>query len=256
MLAEERKNLIEEKINQTGVVKVSELSKYLKATEATIRRDLEELQLENKLKRTHGGAISINPVNENHMPAQDQIKCLKEKQAIAQKAYEYINDFDTILFDGSSTVLELCKLVAKGDKKGIIVVTNSLGVANVLSNKKDITVITIGGEMRYAINSTVGQFAERVVKDLRVEKTFMGVNGIDASYGYSITFFEEASLKKLMLKNAKETFVLADHTKFGETYLAKVADFNGGVHNLVTDKLVKDFDYEFIKENVNLIVAG
>lgn len=256
MLAEERKNVIVEIINKKGAVKVSDLSKQLNTTDATVRRDLEELQKERKIRRTHGGAVSLNPASPDFVKNDTVVKCLDEKKEIAKKAYEFINDNDTILFDGSSTVLELCKLVAYGNKKGIIIVTNSLGVTNVLSKKKDITVINIGGEMRYAINSTVGQFAERVIQDLRVDKTFLGVNGVDAEYGFSITFFEEASLKKLMLHNARQRFILADHTKFGETYLAKVADIKGEVEYLITDSLLEDYDYSGFKEYMNLVFVG
>ena len=152
-------------------------------------------------------------------------------------------------------MLELSRLLAAGDKKGIIVLTNALSVVNVLATKKDITVIHLGGEVKYHLNSTVGKMTEERIRDVRVDKTFLGINGVDAEYGYSITSFEEAAVKKEMIRSAKQTFVLADHSKFGATYLAKVADVEGEIDYLITDEPVEDFDYAQMEDKVHIVYA-
>lgn len=255
MLAEERKKIICEVVNKKKAVRVSELSKRLSITEATVRRDLDELQNEKKLRRTHGGAVALYPAGLPFVISELAVENIEAKRKIAQKAYEHIDDYDTILVDGSSTVLELSKLLAAGEKKGVIVLTNALSVVNTLSMKKDITVINIGGEVRYNINSTVGEMAVSAIRNLRVDKTFLGVNGIDLEYGFSITNFDEAALKKEMIKSAKQSFVLADHSKFGATYLAKVAEIVGDVDFLITEEKIEDFDYQELEEHLYLISA-
>lgn len=255
MLAEERKKIICDIVNKKKAVRVSDLSKRLNITEATVRRDLDELQSEKKLRRTHGGAVALYPAGIDYVISELAVEHIEEKREIAKKAYEFIDDYDSILMDGASTVLELSKLLASGSKKDIIVLTNALSVVNVLSIKKDITVMHVGGEVRYNLNSTVGKMAERMIRDLRVDKTFLGVNGIDLEYGYSITNFDEAALKREMIKSAKQTFVLADHSKFGATYLAKIAEAVGEVDFLVTDERIEEFDYAQMAEYVHLVVA-
>ena len=180
MLAEERKKVICEIVNRKKAVRVSELSKRLNITEATVRRDLDELQNEKKLRRTHGGAVALYPAGIEYVISELAVEHIEEKRRIARKAYEFIDDHDAVLFDGASTVLELSRLLAAGDKKGIIVLTNALSVVNVLATKKDITVIHLGGEVKYHLNSTVGKMTEERIRDVRVDKTFLGINGVDA----------------------------------------------------------------------------
>lgn len=252
MLAEERKKLICEIVNKNKAVKVSDLSRRLSVTEATVRRDLDELQNEKKLRRTHGGAVALYPAGFEYVISELAVEHIEEKRGIAQKAYEYIDDYDTVLFDGASTVLELCRLLASGDKKGVMVLTNALSVVNVLANKDDISVIHLGGKVKYYLNSTVGKMTEKMIRDIRVDKTFLGVNGIDLEFGYSITNFDEAAVKKEMIRSAKQSFVLADHSKFGATYLAKVADIEGEIDFLITDEQVEGFDYAQLAEKVHI----
>ena len=258
MLAEERKKIICEIVNRKKAIRVAELSQRLNITEATVRRDLDELQKEHKLRRTHGGAVAlytagiagtINTLAGEH---------LAEKRRIAEKAYEYVYDFDTVLFDGSSTVLELAYQLARRNRKGVTVLTNSINVVNVLADKAskgEIKVIQIGGQVKYHLNSTVGELAVRTVHDVRVDKTFMGVNGIDVEYGYSIANMEEAMVKKEMIHSAKQTFVLADNSKFGKSYLAKITGPEGEIDYLITDSKTDDFDYQQMEEMVHMVYA-
>lgn len=256
MLAEERKKIICEMVNKKKSVRVADLSKQLGITEATVRRDLDELQNEKKLRRTHGGALPMYPAAINYVISELAVVRIEEKQKIAGAAYNFIDDNDTIMCDGASTVLELVKLIATGDKRGITVLSNAFGLVNILKDRKDITLMHIGGEVRHHINSTVGKIAEKTIRNLRVDKTFIGINGIDLEYGYSITNFDEAGVKREMIKSAKQSFILADHSKFGDTYLAKVADSEGEVDFLITDQRAENFDYSQMEDKVQIIYAA
>jgi len=258
MLAEERKKIICDIVNRKKAVRVAELSQRLNITEATIRRDLDELQKDHKLRRTHGGAVALYTAGIGGTINNLAIQNIIEKRKIAEKAFEYVYDFDTVLFDGSTTVLELACLLGNRGRKGVTVLTNSLNVVNVLSekaNRGEIKVIQIGGEVKCHLNSTVGELAVQAIRNLRVDKTFMGVNGIDIEYGYSIANMEESMVKKEMIHSAKQTFVLADNTKFGKSYLAKVTGTEGEIDYLITDSKTEDFDYEKMEEMVHIIYA-
>ena len=255
MLAEERKKYICDILSRKKAVRVAELSKQLGITEATVRKDLDELQGEKKLRRTHGGAIPFYSAAVNYMMSDLLIVHIEEKQSIAKEAYKFIDDNDTVMCDGSTTVLELAKLLVKDEKKGLTILTNSVNMVNLLKDCKDITLIQIGGEFRSHNNSTMGKISERTIRDLRVDKSFIGLNGVALGYGYSVTNFDDAAVKREMLKAAKQSFVLADNSKFGDSYLAKVADDEGEVDFLITDKKNETFDYVAMEDKVQIVYA-
>ena len=160
-----------------------------------------------------------------------------------------------MLLDASSTVQELCKLIVKGDKKKITIVTNSFNVVSICKSNSNISVIHIGGILERELDSSIGSISENILRNIRVDKVFLGVNGIHSNFGYSITNLQEAAVKTEMIKCARQVFVIADHTKFGDTYLAKIADFKNVVDYLITDTRIKNFDYSLYEENTNLIIA-
>jgi len=255
MLAEERKNLIIEIVNRKHIVKVADLSKALNTTEATVRRDLDELERRKKVRRVHGGAISLKPTSKILSNDELSILCQDEKKRIAKKAYTFIDDNDALLLDASTTALELAKLIADGDKKHISVLSNSFHVVSILANKKDIHVIHTGGHVSYNMYYSIGVITEKMIRNLRVDKCFLGTNGIDETYGYSVPTFEDASVKGSMLRASKQRFILADHTKFCESYVGKFAEFIGDVDYLITDTIPLNIDIEVLNASVNLIIA-
>ncbi len=239
MFAEERKAKIMEMIEREQVVKVAELSKMFNTTEATIRRDLDELQSRNMLRRIHGGAIVVNQKSRDMRYSDLSVLHIEEKRRIAQKAIEYICDEDTLLFDASTTVYELARLILESNLKNIFIVTNSFNLVNLFAGSEH-RVVHTGGELSSNMYYAVGTITERMMQDVRTDKCFVGANGIDFSYGYSVPTFEDASVKKLMIRASRESFVLADHTKFGETYMAKFADYGNGIDYLITDLLPEE----------------
>lgn len=255
MLAEERKRAIRDLVNSHGIVTVAELSKQLNTTEATIRRDLDDLEKQLKIRRVYGGAVSIKSTSRSLSNNELSTLCLAEKKQIAQRAYDFIEENDAILLDASTTVLELTKLIAEGDKRHLSILTNSFYAVDILKQKKDISVIHLGGQVNYSMNYAVGPITESMIRDIRVEKCFIGTNGIDESYGYSVPTFEDACVKKSMLKASKQKFVLADHTKFGDAYVGKFANFTGDINYLITDLLPNNIDIEVINASVKLIIA-
>jgi len=255
MFAEERQQKIYDMICERRSIKVSELSSLMKISEVTIRRDLEELHNQNLILRTHGGAIAKYSVA-NEISAMELIsshKCVNEKRMISELAYTHVKDNDTILTDSSSTVYELIKLIATGKKKNLLIVTTSLLTVNVLSACSDIKVIMIGGEVNYRHNNMEGHITKEIIKSLRADKCFIGVNGIDEKFGYSTPRFEDAEVKSLIIESSIQSFLLADNTKFGKTYLARI---NEECDYLITDRRLQGYDYDWLTERTDLLFAA
>ena len=243
MLAEERKRKIIDIIEKNHIVKVSDLSKRFQTTEATIRRDLEMLQGQGKVRRIHGGAVFTNPVTKDASYSELSTLRIGEKKQIARLASSFVHEGDTLLMDGSTTVYELAKLLVESSLTGISVITNSFHLMGLFVDSS-IRAIHTGGELFSGMNYATGTITEQMLQGIRVDKCFMGANGIEPSYGYSVPSFGDASVKKYMLRASRVSFVLADHTKFAESYMAKFAGFDGEINYLITDSLPEGISME------------
>lgn len=258
MLAAERKNFIMEQITKNKIVKVVELSQKLNTTEVTIRRDLEELQNQKKVHRVYGGAIAVSSAAKLDSKTELLVRCIEEKKKIALTAYDYVDDQDAIILDASTTVLELAKLISKGEKRNISVITNSFDVVSVFlqaSQRPDLNVFHTGGQLLSNMNSGIGTITMSTLENIRADKCFLGVNGIHVDFGYSCPAFEDAAVKKCMLKSAKQRFILADHTKMSEMYMGKFADISGDIDYLIMDKAPGKNEQDFLSKCTNLILS-
>jgi DeoR family fructose operon transcriptional repressor len=235
MLLEQRKQDILRLLKENNIVKVADLSKTYNASEVTIRKDLSALEKEGRLKRTHGGAMVFS--NAAYEPAMDLLEKenVEEKKRIALKSYEFIDDNDAIILDSSSTVRELAKLLTSSNKKGLTILTNSIRTAEVLLNNDNIEVIIIGGSIRRNSSATIGQIAVNTIKNIKVDKAFIGVNGIDIEYGFSTPIFAVSEVKQASIQAANQVYILSDKSKFHKTSLAKICEIND-VDFLITDK--------------------
>ena len=255
MFPEERQKKIIGILDEQKSVRVAELSKMLETSEVTIRRDLEELDKQNKLIRIHGGAMSAYSVGKAISAPEliSNAKCIEEKRAISKLAYEYIDDYDTILMDSSSTVYELVKLIAAGTKRNLIIVTTSPLAVTALKDKGDnCKVIMLGGKFNYTHNTVEGYMAACLIKDMRADKCFFGINGIDESFGYSTPRPVDAEMKTLMAASSVHSFMLADSTKFGKSYFAKV---NVEVDYIITDARLERVSYSWLEGKTTLLFA-
>lgn len=255
MFPEERQQKIYDLVCERKSVKVTELSSLLRTSEVTIRRDLEELHNQSKVQRTHGGAIALYSVA-NEVSAQELIsggKCVEEKRRIAVCAYGFVGDGDTIFADSSSTVHELVKLIAQGKRTNLLVITSSLLTVNTLAGCPNAKVIMLGGEVNYRHGNMEGHLTKMVIRSLRADKCFLGINGIDETFGYSTPRFPDAEAKSLILESSIQSFILADNTKFNKTYLARLT---AGCDTVITDRRLVGYDYGWLEERVSLVFAG
>ena len=229
MLKTERKQLILEELNQHHVVSLEKLVSLLETSESTVRRDLDELEAENKLRRVHGGAELPHSLQEEETIQEKSVKNLQEKKLIAQKASSLIKEKDVIFVDAGSTTAFLIKEL---EQKDITVVTNSIHHAVQLVDKQIPTVI-IGGGVKMTTDASIGGVALNQINQLHFDRAFIGMNGVDEGY-YTTPDMEEGAVKRAILENAKQTYVLADSSKVGQSCFAKVAPIKRAV--VITSK--------------------
>lgn len=236
MLVAERYEKIVQLVNERGSIRVSELSELCQVTEETIRRDLDRLEMAGRLRRSHGGAVSIKdqPQQPEIPYAVREITHADEKRRIAEEAVKRIMPKDRILLDASSTAWYMA---ANMPDIPLTVLTNSIKVATELASKERIEVISTGGILAQRSLSFVGPLAERSLDAYHVDKAFLSCKGLHLERGISESNELQARIKNRMVGMADQVILLADSSKFGVqafTHVAELADIDA----IITDKRI------------------
>jgi DeoR/GlpR family transcriptional regulator of sugar metabolism len=232
MMAVERQRQIAALVNERGSLRVAEISQIFDVTQETARRDLDLLEQEGKLKRSHGGAIRMQDDDGTDIPYLEREGThVKEKMAIAEKAARMIEPGDRITLDASSTAWFLARALPDVP---LTVLTNSVRVIQELAGKERIQVISTGGILRSTSLSLVGPLAEETLAKYHVNKAFVSCKGVHPVHGVSESNELQAMVKRTMVDIADERILLVDHSKLG------VRDFTHAfpierIHRLVTD---------------------
>lgn len=232
MNKEERHKLILENLIRNESVTVSDLSLLLDVSQVTIRKDLTELEKANKLYRSNGKAVLINPYVNNRPVAEKEKLARYEKELIGREGASLITKNDSIIIASGSTVLVFARCLKPVCRLNVI--TASLMVSEYLCSIEDIDVIQLGGQLRHSSLSVVGRYAESQLEEFCCSKLYMGVDGIDLDFGLTTTDMREADLNKAMMKAAQKTIVLADSSKFRRRGFNKIANITD-VDTIITD---------------------
>jgi len=237
MLAAERQEFIVRVVNERGSARVSELAELCGVTEETIRRDLDRLEEAGRLRRSHGGAVSVRDADLSGGPQEipyyeREITHAEEKRRIAEEAVKHIRPGERILLDGSSTAWYVARILPD---MPLTVLTNSVKAAAELGSKERIEVLSTGGLMSHRSLSFVGPLAERALDDFHVEKAFLSCKGIHPERGISESTGLQAQIKRKMAEIADHVFLLADASKFGVQAFARALDL-GAVNTIITDR--------------------
>ena len=237
VLAPQRRERIRNLIRE-GVARVEDLRKSLKVSVATIRRDLEVLEEQGKVRRVHGGAVSTESRLEESVFDDKTSQLSKEKLRIAEKAYEMIEKEESIFIDGGSTTLFLARMLR--DRNDLTVVTNSLRAASELAEMGPRVILT-GGELRRISQTMVGPLTSAVLGQVRVDKAFMGTMGFCLTNGLTTTDPNEAYVKNLVAEHANQVILLADSSKAEKVCFARVSDWDKVDSLISDDKLPQSF---------------
>lgn len=233
MLKSSRQDQIRQLVNTNGHVTVQELNQILDVSEATIRRDLDELSREGQLHRTHGGAVKVERASREPPIMFRQREFAAEKQRIGRLAADMVDEGHTIFLGSGTTVHEIARnLRCMSD---LTVITNAINVVNELADCEGVELVVIGGMLRQSELSMVGHIAEAALKELRADKVFMGMRGIHPQYEFTGDFLPEATTDRAILGIAPCNIIVADHSKLGQVstvYLAPIT----AAHILITGK--------------------
>jgi DeoR/GlpR family transcriptional regulator of sugar metabolism len=246
----QRRHAILALLNEQGEVVVDALAQHFATSEVTIRKDLAELEKNGLLLRRYGGAVPM-PQELIGEPAQP---ISRHKQAIARAAVGLIREHARIIIDSGSTTAAMIRQL--GHKPGLVVMTNSLNVANALREiEHEPVLLMTGGTWDPHSESFQGQVAEQVLRSYDFDQLFIGADGIDLARG-TTTFNELLGLSRVMAEVAREVIVMVESDKVGRRIPNLELPWSS-VHTLITDDRLDSQVAEQIRaRGVQLILAA
>jgi len=240
--AEQRAQLILQELLRAEKVSVPSLAKRLKVSGATIRRDLHELESRGLLLRSHGGAVTIQPLlyepfrHISSYHEQDRKQAV-EKRRIGLLAAKLVADGETIAIGAGTTATQVARSVCL--HKGITVMTNAVNVAMELSHRDDLRVFVTGGSLSGDWFALVGPSAMQSVGEMFFDKAFIGVDGAHVEHGMTTNYPDQAAIHRAMMRQARQRIVLADHRKIGTVGRSLIWPTND-IDKLIIDKSTSD----------------
>lgn len=252
MLVAVRHNKILSTLNSRGTIRVSELSTLCGVTEETIRRDLEKLESQGNLTRIHGGAISLQKVDEDLPHVEREVINKKEKMSVAKEAVKYIEENDIIFLDASSTTLYLARFIPNIN---LTVLTNSIKICAELAKNSNIQVICTGGTLYPNSMSFVGPLTVQTLESYYVNKLFFSCKGIHEEWGISDSNELQALVKRKIIQMAEKKYLLLDHTKVNKKAFANIDKADAVdviiIDSNATDEMIGGFE----KQEIQVIKA-
>lgn len=234
MFIEERQEEILQLLSMHGKVMVKELAQRYGVSEDCIRKDLKQLEHQKKIKRTYGGAILQESQNEMKKFTHRKSLYQAEKQMIAQKAYDLIEEQDVIFLDTSSTNLCLAELIAH-HPMSICVVTNMVDILQCLADAPHVTLLCVGGLYHHSSRGFHGAETNRQICQYRFDKAFIGSVGLHIDTGNIATYeIEDGITKHTAIEHAKESYLVMEAHKFnfdGNYKFAKLSEIQGIITN-------------------------
>ncbi|PMQ01141.1 MAG: DeoR family transcriptional regulator [Dictyoglomus sp. NZ13-RE01] len=249
----ERLSKILEILRAEGNASTKYLANILQVSEATIRRDLYKLSLEENLpvKRVHGGVIySLEKIGLEPMFDIKLSQRVEEKKKLAKLASSLVEDGDTVILDSGTTCYYLAKELAQ--MKGLKIVTVDVKIAEELARYPSIQTILVGGEVRPGYFSIGGEMATKYLSEIRAEKGFLATDGWDIEGTYNASMFE-VGVKRAIIKSSIKTYLIADHTKYGKIAFIKIADLSS-FEGIIVDRELPEDVMKILKEkNIKII---
>lgn len=254
MFIEERYKYILDLLEEKGKVLVKDLSKKFDISESMIRKDLQYLEKNNLLQRTYGGAININHTLTTTESFNKRVEeNIDLKEIIAKKAFEKINDNETIFLDASTTSYMIAKLIVKSNKP-LTLITNMFEISSLIPVDSKAKFIFIGGDYNAIVGGSVGSYAISQIQKYRCDKGFLGCSGIDLRDGSVCTTpSEDASTKNAIMSISKELFLITLNEKFETTssfIFSNIIDFNTIITEAPPNKSITNLLKEYY---VNII---
>lgn len=249
-----RQEDILKELDQKGYVNVVDLCEALNVSTVTIRKDLNFLENQKLLHRTHGGA-SKKPIYAFERDVSDKETLqVEQKKQIAKEALKYIDEHDYIILGSGSNIHYLSRIITGFHK--LTVLTPSLKVSLELTKEINIDTIQLGGDVRNSSTSAVGPIAEATLSQFSCNKLFLGTDGVHLEFGLSTSNALEAHLNQAMIEVAEKVIVLADSTKMNIRGFGKICNLNK-IDVLITDEGIDPETKMKLEEiGIDVVIAG
>jgi DeoR family fructose operon transcriptional repressor len=258
MPADVRRARILERIQRDGGASVGELARDYGVSAITVHRDLERLAADGLIERVHGGARPTGSRSARLQVATDWAKrlqqALPEKEAIAARAVEFVEDGSTIFVDSSTSCLVLARHLERRPLRSLTLVTNSPAIALELQ-AQPIHVIVTPGEVDQTLRMIGGRWAVEFLAGLNIETAFVSAGGVTLEQGLTTTRRALADTLHAAMASSKHTVALIDSTKFGLSALLSIAGLDELDAVIVDDGLPPDAAQAYQAVGVKLIVA-
>lgn len=209
---------------------------------STIRRSLKFLEQQGLLRRTHGGAVPVEPLlyepfrHVSSFQEQEQQRAT-EKRRIGLAAAGLVGDGEIVAIGAGTTTTQVARSIRH--RKNITVVTNAINIAMELSHQADLKIIVTGGFLSGDWFALVGSTAIANVNEIFVDKMFVGVDGINIERGLTTNYPDQAAIHRAMLRQARQKIVVADYRKIGVTGTALICPISE-IDILITNKGISD----------------
>lgn len=249
----ERQRLIRKQVKTNGRVTVPELSQRFNVSEATIRRDLDDLTEQGWVRRTHGGAMNNERVSREQPMVIRAGEHQAEKERIGQAATNLIRENETIFLGSGSTALEIARHLPPD--LTLTVITNSLPIVNALTDYENIELIVIGGMLRTSEYSMVGHIAEQAIKEFRADRVFIGMHAIDIRHGFTNDFLPEVMTDRAILEIGLQVVIVSDSSKFGRISSVLVAPVESADLIITDDNLLEEIVEEIRSLEVDVLLV-
>jgi len=232
LIPAQRRERIQEYLALHRIVPSSELSRLLNVSEATVRRDLEWLEKEGIVERTHGGAVLSQRMRMEPQYVQRAARYVEEKRAIGLQAVSFIEEGDIVFINSGTTTTQMIKQIPRD--ANITVFTNNIQAALEVG-EVGYELILLGGNFQPTSNSVAGRFAVEILNQVYADKAFVSVDGISLRHGCTVPSSVEAELIRKMLERTQGVrTILVDHSKWGVVSNFEVTRLDQ-VHRLITD---------------------
>lgn len=252
LFAAERLKLLRNIIREQKSVEVSKLSQLLNVSEVTIRRDLDVLESEKLIERTHGGAIL--KVSENDLTesvTEDGLN--SDIKEIADMAAHLVEENDIIMLINGKISCQMASILV--NMKRLTVLTNDFNIASKLSGNTSIRVVMLGGDLLYDNNSVYGPLTLSNINSFNFNKLFIEIDGVNQDLHFTVESSEKAALISQAMQNSAQNILICVGDAFDHPSFFKI----GGLeiaHKLVTNPHISD-DYkrEIFKQNIPLYTS-
>ncbi len=244
-----QKNIIR-LLDKSNFLKISDVSRELNVTPMTIRRDINELAEQGLVEKIHGGAKRKSSDDKYIELSHTEKKAIntESKKYAAKKAAELIEDNDTVFIGAGTTTELIYKYITANNVK---IITNSITIFNQFKNETQHELILIGGTLREKTGTFVGYFTRKVIQDIRVQKCFIGVNGI---YGDFVTTAdeEEGVVQQIVIDNSYNRYIVSDSSKFGVEAFQVLYETKKLTAIITDNRIAKEYE-DYYKDKCKII---